>query len=97
MQPSAAALASSMPLNFDSHSNIVGLDYDYDDHVLHAPSLRFTVAHNQIRRRYIRSSGIVSRREDLPLFLSRGSGAVAAVCMDADSLGLNIAPFDVCG
>jgi hypothetical protein len=47
MQPSAAApaLAPSMPLSFDSPSKIVGLNYD-DDHVLHAPALRFAVTPN---------------------------------------------------
>ncbi|CAN6343089.1 unnamed protein product [Urochloa humidicola] len=33
------------PLNFDCPSKIVGLDYS-DDHILHAPSLRFAVTPN---------------------------------------------------
>ncbi|CAL4891955.1 unnamed protein product [Urochloa decumbens] len=47
MQPSSSAAppaspSSMPPLNFDNPSKIVGLDYS-DDHVLHAPSLRFAV------------------------------------------------------
>ena len=47
MQSSAAApsLAPSTPLNFDSPSKIVGLNYD-DGHVLHARTLRFAVTPN---------------------------------------------------
>ncbi|KAG2629661.1 hypothetical protein PVAP13_3KG458800 [Panicum virgatum] len=48
MQPSAAAPSlapSTPPLNFDSPSKIVGLNYD-DGHVLHARAFRFAVTTN---------------------------------------------------